>query len=336
MTPGDRTYQGRRVLVTGATGFIGRWVARRLFREGADVVLAVRSPDAMRALARVHEIDASIVALDCTDRDAVLNTVRRVNPDVTFHMAGYGVRRAEREEALARTVNVESVRHVASAVGELGPTDWPGARLVHAGSALEYGTAGGHLPESSTCSPTTLYGRTKLEGTRLLAATCATLGLRGLTARLFTVFGPGEPEGRLLPSLIEAARRGQVLSLTSGTQRRDFTYVEDAAEGLVRLGAANVPPGWIVNLATGSLHSVRQFVEAAAAVLGIAPSRLHFGQLPVRPEEMRHLDVSIDRLRAATAWQPETPLAEGIRSTWAFVRAHRIPDDDVLLRTAKD
>jgi UDP-glucose 4-epimerase len=336
MSGGSRPYERRRVLVTGATGFIGRWVARRLARQGADVVAAVRSPEAMHGIARTFGIEASIVALDCSDRDAVIDTLARLHPDVVFHLAGYGVRHGERDDELSRRVNVDSVRFVAEALARLGEGNWPGARLVHAGSALEYGTAGGHLVESSTCSPTTLYGRTKLEGTRVLSAVAASTGLRALTARLFTVFGPGEPDGRLLPSLIEAARTGQALSLTAGTQRRDFTYVEDAAEGLVRLGAANVPPGSIVNLATGSLHSVRQFVETAAAVLGIAPSRLRFGALPVRPEEMRHQDVSIDRLRAVTGWQPVTPIAEGVRSTWAFVRSHVAPGDDALLRAAKD
>ena len=81
--------------------------------------------------------------------------------------------------------------------------------------------------------------------------------MRAVTARLFTVYGPGEHCGRLLPSLIEAARAEKPLELTAGTQLRDLTYVEDVAEGLLRLGLAQAEPGSVVNLATGHLTMVR-------------------------------------------------------------------------------
>ncbi len=138
-----------------------------------------------------------------------------------------------------------------------------------------YGKAGGDLAEDGPALPTTLYGRTKLQGTRVLAEGGPALGLRAITARLFTVYGPGEHPGRLLPALLQAARTGRPLELSAGTQCRDFTYIEDVAEGMLRLGRS-AGDNTIVNLATGRLTSVRTFAETAAGILGIACSNLRF------------------------------------------------------------
>jgi nucleoside-diphosphate-sugar epimerase len=132
-------------------------------------------------------------------------------------------------------------------------------------------------------------------------------------ARLFTVYGPGEHRGRLLPSLVHGARTGSVVELTTGVQQRDFTYVEDAVQGLLRLAISPVRAGQIVNVATGSLATVREFAFAAAEELGMPRERLCFGTRPTREDEMRHDPVRIDRLRALTGWTPPGDIAVGIR-----------------------
>jgi nucleoside-diphosphate-sugar epimerase len=102
--------------------------------------------------------------------------------------------------------------------------------------------------------------------------------------------------------------------MSAGLQRRDFTYVEDVAEGLLRLGRSSAAvPGEIVNLATGQLTSVREFAAEAARVLGIPSDRLAFGALATRAEEMQHDPVSVTRLRQLLGWVPSMPIAEGVR-----------------------
>jgi UDP-glucose 4-epimerase len=144
------------------------------------------------------------------------------------------------------------------------------------------------------------------------------LGLRAVTARLFTVYGPGERAGRLLPSILEARRTGRPLQLSSGTQRRDFTYVEDAAEGLLKLGLAPDLRCGIVNLATGRLATVRVFVETAAAILGIPSEHLEFGAIPANTHEMEHEAVCLGRLRRIVGWIPSISIAEGVCKTLEF------------------
>jgi nucleoside-diphosphate-sugar epimerase len=163
-----------------------------------------------------------------------------------------------------------------------------------------------------------MYGITKLSGTRAIERCGDTTAFPAIVARLFTIYGPGEHDGRLVPTLVAAAQHSDPILLSEGRQRRDFTYVEDVAEGLLRLGTAKGPAGWTVNLATGNLASVREFTETAARVLRLDPARLRFGAIPTRPEEMEHLAVAVERLRELLGWVPETDTAAGLARTMAW------------------
>jgi nucleoside-diphosphate-sugar epimerase len=314
-------FNGTRALVLGGTGFVGRWVARALWRRGARVSLVVSDAERGRQMLDDFDIGGEIFQIDLAEPGAITKALTALRPAVTFNLVGYGVDPTERDDAVAQRINADLVPEIAQAVATLhDPPAWHAARLVHAGSAAEYGDLQGWLRETSKPHPTTVYGRTKLEGTRKLAEYCRSLGMKALTARLFTVYGPGEHDGRLLPALLEAERTGRPLPLTAGTQRRDFTYVEDVAEGLLRLAVSPIRPGEVVNLATGRLTTVRDFVLAAADILQIPSERLQFGALPTRADEMRQYGVDVTQLQLLTSWTPPTSMADGIRLTVSLLR----------------
>ena len=314
-------YRGITVLVLGASGFIGRWVARELCKQGADLHLVVRDEKIIRKMFAAYEICGEVLEVDLQERGSSLDLLGKVRPSITFNLAGYGVDPSERDEKINYQINSDLPKSICSAIAEKTDAQWVGQDLIHVGSALEYGTAKGDLSEKSVPNPTTLYGQSKLSGTRQLAQCCEEKGIKGVTARLFTVFGPGEHDGRLLPALLETANTQNTLALTSGVQERDFTYVKDVAEGLLRLGlTTDAKPGEIVNLATGRLTSVQSFAEKAAGILDIPKDKLDFGGKPTRAEEMKHSPVSIERLRELTSWTPETTLEEGISQTVRFLQ----------------
>ena len=314
-------YAGRRVLILGAAGFIGRWVARKLSEAGADLCLAVRDSAAAEAVFSSYQISGEIAVVDVERSRDVAELIARVKPCITFNLAGYGVDPAESDAQRLHRVNAELPENLARSAFAVRDASWKGHHVVHAGSALEYGLAEGRITERTIARPTTGYGKSKLAGTLRLSRVLQAMGIaRGVTARLFTVYGPGEHRGRLLPSLLETADTGAPLQLTSGLQQRDFTYVEDAAEGMLRLGVAAPVPGDIVNLATGILTPVRGFAERAAQLLSIQPGQLRFGALPTRGEEMLATAIDVSVLRDITGWTPPTDIASGIRRTRDFVK----------------
>lgn len=312
-------YGGRRVLVLGASGFIGRWVAALLAAEGARVIASARDVEAARvavdSLAVPFPPTGSVEyrACDLAEAGAAERLVAEVRASIVFNLAGYGVDRSERDEALARRLNQDLLHELVYAIRDARDDTWTGQHLVHAGSALEFGTATGDLSDTWHCRPTTLYGKTKLGGSEHVVGAVQRNDLRGLTARLFTVYGPGEHAGRLLPALREAAGSDEDLELTAGEQRRDFTFVEDVARGLLHLGTSEYALAEAaLNLATGRLTPVREFVEVAGSALGIPPERMKFGALETRPEEMAHDPVSTASLAALTGWVPSTSIADGV------------------------
>jgi UDP-glucose 4-epimerase len=299
------SYLGARAAVLGGSGFIGRWVARKLRESGARVSLVTRNAASLGG-------QDGVVELDLTDSQVLATFYSRARPCITFNLAGYGVDPSEHDEAIAWRINAEVPRTLCECAARWSVASWGGMQIMHAGSVAEYGDAGGDLREDGPAQPLTPYGKSKLEGSRIVAECCPRMGLRGMTARLFSVYGPGEPAGRLLPALIETSRTGQPLDMSAGLQRRDFTYVEDVAEGLLRLGLSSGEAP-IVNLATGRLTTVRGFAETAAGILRIPSGHLRFGMRPDGPHEMEHEAVSLSRLRNLTGWTPATTIPEGIR-----------------------
>ncbi len=294
----DEGYRDKRVVILGAAGFVGRHVLQGVQEMGADVI-GVDRPGCGRDL----------VGLDLTRVAGLDRLLRRTRPDIVMNLAGYGVLPDQRDEGLARALNAELPDHLCAAL------DGRGATLVHVGSAFEYGGVGGDLAEDGPAAPTSVYGHTKLEGTLTVSRWGRENHLSAVTARLFTVYGPGEQSHRLLPSLLRAARTSEILPMTAGEQLRDFTYVGDVADGLCLLGLAGGPPGEVVNLATGELTAVRDFAKITAAVLGIPGRQLGFGAIESRPDEMAHTPPTLARLRRRVGWTPPTGIADGVRLT---------------------
>ena len=320
------SYRDVPVLVTGATGFIGRRVALALADAGAKVAIVVRNrarlDSALAGRARVIEADL-------THSGTMATAVAMVHPSITFNLAGYGVAKNERDDVTAHRVNMLAVGELIEALSGVSADEWDGARLVQAGSGFEYGAIDEPLDENAQALPTTTYGQTKLAATTLIHHARAEGGLPSVTARLFTIFGPGEREGRLFPTLADAAPAKDRIPLTPGTQSRDWVYVDDAAKAMLALGLVrrekllselhpfDAPS---INLASGNLTSVRDFAIEAAKALGITESRLGFGDLPQPPEKICHPAVPVGRLKAALGWLPPVDPASGLARAAAAVR----------------
>lgn len=313
-------YRGQRALVTGASGFIGRWVARALSAAGAEVWLAGRDGAALQAVCAQYQIRGTRCLADLSQAGEFARLWREARPAITFNLAGYGIDREEKDDALAVTLNTRLVEEILQTLAGESSAAWPGLRLVHTGSAFEYGAVEGPVHEDSPAAPAAIYGRTKLAATEMVTA-AAQGGERAATARLFTVYGPGEHANRLLPSLLRVARSGEELPMTGGKQQRDFTYVEEVAEGLLRLGLQCAPAG-VVNLATGRLTSIREFAETAASLLGLREGQLQLGALPYRGDETQQGATDVTKLKKMLFWAPGLTVRAGIQKTIEFERGN--------------
>ncbi|NOZ84925.1 MAG: NAD(P)-dependent oxidoreductase [Deltaproteobacteria bacterium] len=321
-------YRNKRVMVLGSTGFIGTNLSAALISAGVRPCLVGRMRSRLRLSVEPGTFHFEEVS-DLTQPDLVEDLILTHQPQVVFNLVACDVESSEKKPEKAHETNCRLVERAVTAVSGINPGTWQGARFVHTGTALEYGAVHGPLHEDGPAVPTTVYGRTKLEGTLTLKKLAASNDIPAITARLFTVYGPFEAAGRLLPYLAGCAASGRPARLTQGIQKRDFTFVADVVEGLLRLGACSRPRGTPVNLATGKLTSVSEFVQAAALVLGMRPEKLRFGQLGTRPWEMKHKPVTIRRLLDLTGWAPLTMPPAGIEETLEYLNSIMLQNGEV-------
>jgi UDP-glucose 4-epimerase len=300
----------RAALVTGATGFIGSALARRLARSGVGVTCLVRAGSARKgALAEVPGL--TVIELPSFDPDPLRAALSRVPAEVVFHLASYGVQPNERDTEQMLLGNVTLMERLLGAVRDL-----PRKRFIYSGSCAEYGpvTEPERLTEAHPVAPLSPYGAAKEAAEVRGSALARELGVPFVPLRLFGVYGIGEAEHRLIPHLIAHLRRGEVPNLTGGEQARDLMYIDDVVEALVQAAIAEgIEIGTAYNVCTGEPVQIRAVAERVAAVMGKSGADLGLGRRPYRSDEAMWIVGDPALFRAATGWTPTVGLTEGIR-----------------------
>jgi nucleoside-diphosphate-sugar epimerase len=313
-SPVDHDLAGARVMVTGAAGFLGAHVVRRLLGIGCQVKGVIRpgsepwrldrsTPGLELVTADVRQLDEAVARRGLSDVHAV------------FHLAAAGVdpSRSDAEEITATNVlgTLQALR-AASRVGA--------RRFVYCGSCFEYG-AGTGLHESALPEPAAEYGASKAAGWLLAHAYGRREGLAVVALRPFTLYGPLEAAYRLVPHSIRACLTGERLTLTEGRQTRDFVYVDDAVEAFLMAAVAPDATGGTFNVCTGVETSVREVVSAIVQLTG-GTVRPEFGAVPHRATELWRQSGDPTRAAVALGWCATTPLQEGLARTLEWFRTN--------------
>jgi len=297
-------YQGKSVLVTGAGGFLGSHLARELAARGAIVHALVRPG---REYARLAGTDVLPLEADLEDREGVVKAVRSARPQLMFHLAACTDRQRSLS-ALDRLVgsNIEATLNVLRAAAACGVEN-----LVYTGTADEYGK--GHPPFSETqqADPFTPYAASKATGTLWCQTMFRSVGLSCICARLFMVYGPSQPADFFLPQLLASVASGEPLRMTRGEQTRDFTWVGDNVEALLRLGLRPDLGGEIFNVCSGVETTLQAVTRTLGEVLG-RPVPVELGAIPYREGELFRSWGSPAKLLGEVGYRPSTTLREGL------------------------
>lgn len=308
------TAAAQRVLVTGASGFIGRHVLAPLQERGFEVHAvtshAVPPADTTQGV-RWHRVDL----LDAGAHDELLAAA---TPSHLLHLAWY----AEHGRFWSSTENVRWVSATLALVQAFAAAG--GTRAVLAGSCAEYrwGEPGPCIEDVTPLEPATLYGTAKHATHAVLRAAAPELGIECAWGRVFFLYGPDEAAGRLVASVARALVAGQRAATGEGTQLRDFMHVADVARAFAGLLGSKVTGA--VNIGSGQARPVRDVIEAIAAAAGRG-DLLDVGALPARPGDPAELFADATRLRDEVGFVPEIALHDGIERTvdWWRRRSHQ-------------
>jgi nucleoside-diphosphate-sugar epimerase len=293
------------ILVTGASGFVGNCVVRRLLQQGHQVQVLLRPEARLWRLQGILE-RLAVHRADICDAAAVRAAVSAAKPQAVLHLATYGAYEAQADARRILVTNVLGSENLFEA--SLAAK----ARLiVNAGSSSEYGYRNEAMRESDVLAPNSVYALAKAAQTHLCSLLAQTSGCATATFRLFSVYGPWEEPSRLMPTVIRRARAGLPLEMVSPDTARDFIYIEDVLDGLLGFARLAGVRGAVYNLGSGVQSTMRDVVAAVQGAVG-SKSEVRWGSMKARRWDTAHWQADISKARVELGWSPKYTLAEGV------------------------
>lgn len=307
-----------RVVILGASGFLGSWCVRALLAQGHEVeVISMRRQPGWR----IDGVPG--FSFTHSELESWATEIERSGADTVISLDWEGVGGAHRDQESVQTGNLARLSTVVAASVRAGVK-----RFVGVGSQAEYGRTRGVVDEEASLNPTTAYGRAKVEGLRSLQRLADLGGMEWAWARVFSVYGPLEGDGWLFPAIADSFREARAISLTRAEQSWSYLYAADAAHALMALATHPGARG-AYNVGSGNAPPLRQSIETFSRSLG-AGGLLRFGAKAEGgiPVELRP-DVS--RLESL-GWREQTVLDRGLRVTAQWMTGHPVADPFALAR----
>jgi nucleoside-diphosphate-sugar epimerase len=307
----------RRVLVTGASGCIGRHACARLAAQGWEVHAVSSKPhvgsdgDADAGAPTIANVQWHVAdLLQPGVADALTGQVQASH---LLHLAWYiapGKWAQARENYLWVEASLALVRAFQAAGGQ---------RVVTSGSCLEYDWRYGYCSERLTpLQPHTFYGVCKSTLAQLVDGYAAIVGLSSAWARIFFLYGPWEHPDRLVASVARSLVSGQPARTSHGRQIRDYLFADDIADALVTLLASDLRGP--INIGSGEAVTLRQIVERLGSLAGRA-DLLEIGAIPPAPTDAPLVVADVTRLTSELRWRPKTSLDDGLKATLDWWRS---------------
>lgn len=297
-----------RVLVTGATGFIGRTLVPRLVADPDTVVtLLVRETYSGRPLPgplNPLRPQLDLVYADLRSYQLTARALRDAAPDIILHMAAVGSTTPFIDVHTAVRHNVTGMLNLLRAGFER-----PGSvrRLVVCRTP-------GELTAMNN------YAASKLAAWDFCRMYARTQQWPIVGAMIYQAYGPCQADHTLIPSAVQAALANQDFPMTTGTQERDWIHVDDVADGLIAVHRSDLEPGTTVDIGTGISTSVADVVHTIYDLVG-GSGRPLIGALPSRPGEALVQTADCHRTRALTGWEPAVGLRDGLSAVLAHYRS---------------
>ena len=307
----------KRVLLTGAGGFVGAVLARRLLKDGHQVHVLLKSATTRWRLADVQP-DLRLHEVDLQDEEGVRRVAGAIQPELVYHLAAHGAYPFQTDPDGIIATNILGTWNLVKALARI---DYE--VFVNAGSSSEYGFKDFAMRETDLLEPNSYYAVAKCAQTLLCQHVARTEKKPITTFRLFSAYGPYEEPSRLVPTLIRRCLNNQDLSLVPPETARDFVYVDDVVDAFLRTSELARLRGDIINIGTGVQSTIRDVVEAIVQHTG-ARVECKWGAMQPRIWDSSTWVADCTKAKTLLGWRARTSLHEGLSRTVAFVRSQGV------------
>ena len=305
-----------KVLVTGATGFVGACLTQQLVREGYDVHTFVREQS---NLWRLQEVLSSISrhTVDLTDFSAVTKAIRDIRPNFVCHLATYGGFSFQRDQTAIFMANFMGTVNLVQACEQVG-FDY----FINTGSSSEYGVKRSPMSEADVLVPVGDYSVSKAATTLYCQSEAIQKALPIITARLFSPYGPWDDPQRFVPYCMKTYMRGETVKVATPDAVRDYVFIEDVIDFYLHvLRKQPAQSAHIFNVGSGQQVAVGE-VAGIIGELMDAPQTAYFGHATKRSTESPVWRAEVEQAREI-GWRPKTSLQEGLKKTVSWMREHQ-------------
>ena len=300
-----RDISGKKILVVGGRGFIGRALVRRLVNLTAEVVsISKRNENANIELVGVKQ-----VTVDICNSSELIHILSGQKFDYVFNLGGY----IDHSPFLKGNRNVIDTHYIGT-INLLENVYHSDLKcFVQVGSSDEYGNAPAPQKENIREAPISQYSAAKTGITHLIQALARTENFPGVVVRFFLVYGPGQRDQRFLSQIIYGCLKDIEFPTSLGAQLRDFCYIEDAIEGMILCAVKPKAIGHVINIASGRPISIRKVIKMIVELVG--KGRPNFGKYPYRPGENMELYADVALAKNLINWQATTSIEDGLIKT---------------------
>ncbi len=307
----------KKILVTGATGFIGANLVRALIARGDEVHVIARKESS--GMWRLSDIFLKIIIhdVDLSNAIATKSLVDQVQPEQVFHLAHYGGNRGQNDESLVRKVIIDGSASVFEACA-LNPCV---KSIVNAGSSSEYGSKIDIMSEDMTLEPNTGYGTAKAWVTLYGQHLAREKKVPITTLRFFSVYGPYEARTRLIPAATLAFLNDNALALSNPETTRDFIHVDDVVSAMLLVSEKQII-GEVFNIGSGVETTLKEMVNVLQEQTG-SEKKLEWGNLESRSFDGIRWQANLEHTKRVLGWHPSISLVEGARKTVEWIRDNK-------------
>ncbi len=306
------------ILITGATGFIGSNLARTLSKSEDKISIFLKSQSNLWRLKDIiSHFDVHVV--DLSNPDMIKQKIMKIKPDIVYHCAAYGVYPFQKDLNTIIQTNVIGSANLMQVLTKYNDLK----KFINIGSVFEYGPKLKPAKETDVVKPITIYGIAKVTQTHLAQYFALANNLPTVTLRIFTTYGAYEESGRLISDIMFALIRKTPLNLACPAARRDFIYIDDVINALIKAAKTRGIEGEIFNIGGGRKFDVQEIVDLAQEVsqtnLNISldyKKQLEFDKIT----GSKTVFANIEKARKVLRWKPRYSIKEGLKKTYDWYK----------------
>lgn len=307
----------RKVLVTGASGFVGANLVRRLLLDGHEVHVALREEHKHWRLQDLGR-EISIHTVDIQDAAKLKKVFTAVKPSWIFHTAVYGAYSSQTNLTQMIATNIQGTANLLTIASEIGFD-----AFVNTGSSSEYGYTKSPPTEDSPLVPNSHYAITKASATYLAQLTASTTGLQIPTLRLYSVYGQYEEPTRLFPTLLAHAQRGTLPPLVGKKSAHDYVYIDDVVDAYILAAKTKLKErAAIFNIGSGKQTTMEELVSLVRKKFNIH-SQPQWGSMPARSWDSTSWVADPTKAHKVLKWQAKSTLVDGLQQTSTWLEQHK-------------